>query len=385
MAGHAFAAERPDREQLRNSAAAVKATVLQHLDTYLIQLERTVTEAGGTVHWAADAAAARRLVTALTRGRAAATRRAPRTKLLAAQVGITGANFLVAETGTVVAAESGGHGRLCRSVPETLICVAGVEAVVPTWRDLEIFLQLPVDAGERMPRYVSSWSGVTDRDGPREFHLILVDNVQLRAQDAGPTAREAILGRIRATLADLPPGARTVAVPREYLCHAPGIERHDREAVVSLFVDRVKNSSAQLHRVPSGALPETIASALQSHGARSVITPDGVPASWLSMWATESGNRVLADDPQLSTAEIRAVDAVLTGCAAAVADSGRVVLDDGPAQGRRAPVLIPGCHVCVVHAEQVASTLPEIIGLLDPERPHTWFGGCRRLTVIVVD
>ncbi|WP_405488021.1 lactate utilization protein C [Nocardia sp. NBC_00511] len=189
------------------------------------------------------------------------------------------------------------------------------------------------------------------------------------------SAREEVLGRIRTALADLPAHERTTVVPREYLRQAPGVDPHDLAALASLFVERLKHYGAQTHRVPADQLPDTIASALNEHGAHSVVAPAGLPESWLAGWAADPAHRVLADHPQLSPAQLDAVDAVVTNCTAAVADSGTVVLDGGPGQGRRAPTLIPDCHVCVVRAEQIASSIPEMIGILDPGRPLTWFSG----------
>ncbi|MGA4544128.1 lactate utilization protein B [Uniformispora flossi] len=101
-----------------------------------------------------------------------------REKFLRAKVAVSGANFLVAETGTLVVVESEGNGRMCLTLPETLISVVGIEKVVPTWRDLEVFLQLlpRSSTAERMNPYTSTWTGTTDGDGPREFHLVLLDN-----------------------------------------------------------------------------------------------------------------------------------------------------------------------------------------------------------------
>ncbi len=109
---------------------------------------------------------------------AEAARRHLREKFLSARVAVSGANFLVADTGTVCVVESEGNGRMCLTLPETLITVAGIEKLVPTWADLEVFLQvLPRSStGERMNPYTSLWSGVTPGDGPSEFHLVLVDN-----------------------------------------------------------------------------------------------------------------------------------------------------------------------------------------------------------------
>ncbi|WP_407918493.1 LUD domain-containing protein, partial [Kitasatospora sp. NE20-6] len=101
-----------------------------------------------------------------------------REKFLRARVAVSGANFLVAETGTLVVVESEGNGRMCLTLPETLISVVGIEKVIPTWRDLEVFLQLlpRSSTAERMNPYTSTWTGTTDGDGPREFHLVLLDN-----------------------------------------------------------------------------------------------------------------------------------------------------------------------------------------------------------------
>src|SRR5690606_40431084 len=91
---------------------------------------------------------------------------------------ISGANFAVAETGSIVVVESEGNGRMCLTLPETLITVMGIEKLVPTWRDLEVFLQLlpRSSTAERMNPYTSVWSGVTPGDGPDEFPLVLLGN-----------------------------------------------------------------------------------------------------------------------------------------------------------------------------------------------------------------
>jgi L-lactate dehydrogenase complex protein LldF len=101
-----------------------------------------------------------------------------RRKFLSAKVGISGANFAVAETGTLVVLESEGNGRMCLTLPETLITVMGIEKLVPTWADLEVFLQLlpRSSTGERMNPYTSTWTGASESDGPRDVHLVLLDN-----------------------------------------------------------------------------------------------------------------------------------------------------------------------------------------------------------------
>ncbi|GAA4833922.1 LutB/LldF family L-lactate oxidation iron-sulfur protein [Saccharopolyspora rosea] len=109
---------------------------------------------------------------------AEAARRHLREKFLRAKVAVSGANFAVAETGTLVVVESEGNGRMCLTLPETLISVVGIEKLVPRWQDLEVFLQLlpRSSTGERMNPYTSTWTGVTAGDGPREFHVVLLDN-----------------------------------------------------------------------------------------------------------------------------------------------------------------------------------------------------------------
>jgi L-lactate dehydrogenase complex protein LldF len=101
-----------------------------------------------------------------------------RRKFLDARFGISGANFAVAETGTVCVFESEGNGRMCTTLPDVLVTVMGVEKLVPAWRDMEVFLQLlpRSSTGERMNPYTSFWTGVRPGDGPQEFHLVLLDN-----------------------------------------------------------------------------------------------------------------------------------------------------------------------------------------------------------------
>jgi L-lactate dehydrogenase complex protein LldF len=101
-----------------------------------------------------------------------------RRTFLSAKVAVSGANFGVAETGTLAVVESEGNGRMCLTLPETLITVMGIEKLVPTWRDLEVFLQLlpRSSTGERMNPYTSMWTGVTPGDGPQNVHLVLLDN-----------------------------------------------------------------------------------------------------------------------------------------------------------------------------------------------------------------
>ncbi|MEV7215729.1 LUD domain-containing protein [Kitasatospora cineracea] len=187
-------------------------------------------------------------------------------------------------------------------------------------------------------------------------------------------AREEILRRIRA--AAVPPAPEP---PRHYLRHAPGTDPDDRPGTLALFAERLAEYGARVLRATDPG--PAVARALRDEGARSLVVPDGLPAAWTADWDGEVRTDRRTDTdlhtgrPPLGTAELDATDAVLTACAAAVADSGTLVLDGGPAQGRRAATLLPDLHVCVVRAEQVHSALPGALAVLDPARPLTFVSG----------
>ena len=109
---------------------------------------------------------------------AGVARRYLRERFLGAELGVCGANFAVAETGTVCIVESEGNGRMCTTLPRVLVTIVGIEKLVPTFDDLEVFLQLlpRSSTGERMNPYTSLWTGVTPDDGPEEWHVVLLDN-----------------------------------------------------------------------------------------------------------------------------------------------------------------------------------------------------------------
>jgi L-lactate dehydrogenase complex protein LldF len=134
-----------------------------------------------------------------------------REKFLEARVGVSGANFGVAETGTICVVESEGNGRMCTTLPPVLVTVLGIEKLVPTLADLEVFLQLlPRSAtGERMNPYTSLWTGVTNGDGPEELHVVLLDAGRTRvlSDDVGRQALACI--RCSACLNVCPVYART--------------------------------------------------------------------------------------------------------------------------------------------------------------------------------
>jgi len=176
-------------------------------------------------------------------------------------------------------------------------------------------------------------------------------------------ARQIVLERIRAALADRPAGR---PIPRDYdRALPPGTDP------IELFVERVSDYRATVHRTTADDLPDTIAAVLSAHRATRIAVPEGVPDAWLSRSSAER----ISDDPVLSHADLDGLDGVLTGCAVAIAETGTIVLDAGPDQGRRALSLLPDLHICVVRADQVAGSVPEAIARLDPTRPQTWISG----------
>ncbi|KLI06883.1 (4Fe-4S) protein [Mycolicibacterium conceptionense] len=119
-----------------------------------------------------------------------------RRKFLTAEVAVSGANFGIAETGTLAVVESEGNGRMCLTLPQTLITVMGIEKIVPAFTDLEVFMQLlpRSSTAERMNPYTSMWTGVHPGDGPQQFHLVLLDNGRTRvlADEVGRAALHCI-------------------------------------------------------------------------------------------------------------------------------------------------------------------------------------------------
>ena len=142
---------------------------------------------------------------------AEAARRHLREKFLSVPVAVSGANFGIAETGAVAVVESEGNGRMCTTLPNVLVTLMGIEKVLPQWRDLEVMLQLlpRSSTAERMNPYTSIWTGVRDDDGPRAFHLVLLDagRTQVLADEVGRQALHCI--RCSACLNSCPVYSRT--------------------------------------------------------------------------------------------------------------------------------------------------------------------------------
>jgi L-lactate dehydrogenase complex protein LldG len=179
------------------------------------------------------------------------------------------------------------------------------------------------------------------------------------------SGREEVLGRIRAALAGGPAGPD---VPRRYRTvgdHVPGAPE-----LLDLLEDRLVDYHASVLRCPTEGVPGTVSAALAGRGLRRVLAPPGVPEAWLD------GAEVVRDgEPPLPVDVLDGVDAVVTGCTIAIAETGTIVLDAGPDQGRRALTLVPDVHVVVVRGEHVVQTVPEAITRLDPHRPLTMISG----------
>ncbi|MCI3224788.1 lactate utilization protein C [Streptomyces sp. NP-1717] len=191
---------------------------------------------------------------------------------------------------------------------------------------------------------------------------------------AGNGSRERVLARIRAAVADAP---EVPEVTRDYLdTHTPD------SAMVDLLAENLADYRAVVHRTDSAGLTELLGRLLAEHGSRTVLVPPGLPPSWL---AAADPTRI--HDREASTAqELDEVDSVVTGCAVAIAETGTIVLDGGPDQGRRRISLVPDHHICVVRApEQVVASVPQAMPRLDPTRPLTWISGPSATSDIELD
>ncbi|MGQ4419613.1 lactate utilization protein C [Streptomyces sp. SAS_269] len=195
------------------------------------------------------------------------------------------------------------------------------------------------------------------------------------------SSRERILGRVRRALADLPADERPYeeAVTRDYLR-----EHGERTAgqTVELLAENLADYRAVVHRTDPEGLPDLIMRLLAARGSERVLVPPGLPPGWL---AATDPTRI--HDRAVSTArELDRVDSVVTGCAVAIAETGTLVLDGSPDQGRRRITLIPDHHICVVRVpDQVVASVPQALGRLDPARPLTWISGPSATSDIELD
>jgi L-lactate dehydrogenase complex protein LldG len=202
--------------------------------------------------------------------------------------------------------------------------------------------------------------------------------------------------------------AAYAALPREYLR-----AHHDPVScdIVDLFAERAADYRAVVEQVPASGVAPAIARVLTARAAEAAapspapstpspapggpspapgapsaapggpsaspggpfVVPDGLPAEWLA--ELPASIALASDAPPLSPAELDKMAGVVTGCAAAIAETGTIILDHGPGQGRRAVTLVPDFHLVIVRADQVAADLPDALAMLDPSRPHTLISG----------
>jgi L-lactate dehydrogenase complex protein LldG len=179
------------------------------------------------------------------------------------------------------------------------------------------------------------------------------------------SAREEVLGRIASARAVAPftPSPPT----RDYR----GADDRVPGDLLDLLVDRLTDYSATVRRGSDAAA--LIRAALTERGLSSLVVPSGLPAPWREAIPDEV--RVVADDPPLEAVDLDGIDGVLTGCRVAIAETGTIVLDAGPDQGRRILSLVPDYCLAVVRGDQVVGGVPEAVARLDPARPLTWISG----------
>ncbi|HEY2242005.1 MAG TPA: LUD domain-containing protein [Streptosporangiaceae bacterium] len=230
------------------------------------------------------------------------------------------------------------------------------------------------------------------------------------------STRDDILARVRSAIGDAPRPDVDAAyqdLPRHYL------QAHHDQDIVALFAARAADYRAVVERLPEADVPAAVARVLaarardpgqpcapqqpqaaqqpqasqQPHSAQQppstqrqhesqqphtpqesqkvgFVVPAGFPEEWIP-----AGITVVRDDPPLSAAQLDQLAGVVTGCAVAIAETGTIVLDHGPGQGRRALSLVPDFHLVIVRADQVAADLPDAFGRLDPARPQTLISG----------
>lgn len=195
------------------------------------------------------------------------------------------------------------------------------------------------------------------------------------------SSRERILGRVRRALADVPAdeGPYEEAVPRDYLREHG---RRTTEETVELLAENLVDYRAVVHRCDAEELPLLVMRLLAERGSREVLVPPGLPPEWLS-----AADPVRIHDRVADTAQrLDRVGSVVTGCAVAIAETGTIVLDGSPDQGRRRISLVPDHHICVVRVpDQVVSSVPQALERLDPTRPLTWISGPSATSDIELD
>ncbi|MFD0413761.1 lactate utilization protein C [Streptomyces sp. NPDC127108] len=193
------------------------------------------------------------------------------------------------------------------------------------------------------------------------------------------SAKDIILGRIGRALGPVPDEPYDTAVDRDYAHEHGG---RTTEQTVDLLAENLADYRAIVHRTDREELPLLLMRLLAASGARNILVPPALPPWWL---AAADPVRI-HDRAACTTARLDQADAVVTGCAVAIAETGTLVLDGSPDQGRRRITLIPDHHICVVRVpDQVVSSVPQALRRLDPGRPLTWISGPSATSDIELD
>ncbi|MET7349775.1 LutC/YkgG family protein [Streptomyces mirabilis] len=195
------------------------------------------------------------------------------------------------------------------------------------------------------------------------------------------SSRDLILGRVRRALADVPRDDTPYeqAIERGYLREHGG---RSVEQTVDLLAENLAEYRAIVHRTDAEELPYLIMRLLAARGPQYVLVPPGLPPEWMSAADPTRVHDRAASTPH----ELDKVESVVTGCALAIAETGTLVLDGGPDQGRRRITLVPDHHICVVRVpDQVVSSVPQALERLAPTRPLTWISGPSATSDIELD
>ena len=185
-------------------------------------------------------------------------------------------------------------------------------------------------------------------------------------------AREEVLARIATAHRVAPPPNLTYEdITRGYRTTSDS----SAEVLTELLIDRLVDYRALVRQSSVDDLGATIATVLEERGARTLVAPAGLDPSWTASLSVNVLVDGLSPDDQLSVSELDALDGVITNCAVAIAETGTLILDGSPGQGRRVLTLIPDYHVCVVLPGQIVADVPQALARLEPTRPLTMISG----------
>jgi L-lactate dehydrogenase complex protein LldG len=185
-------------------------------------------------------------------------------------------------------------------------------------------------------------------------------------------AREEVLARIAAAYRAAPPAELSYSdITREYRTTSD----LQTAALTELLLDRLMDYRALVRHCGADDLDAEIATALSNRSAQTVVAPAGLDPSWTRGFSGTVLSDAVSTDDQLSVSELDGVDGVITSCAVAIAETGTLILDGSPGQGRRVITLIPDYHLCVVFADQIVADVPEALARLEATRPLTMISG----------